>query len=40
MTLNIELSNEKNLLEKKLFNLGIPSKDIQKLQNQLFCSRG
>jgi len=34
--LNIELSNEKNLLEKKLFNLGIPSKDIQKLQNQLF----
>ena len=34
--LNIELSNEKNLLEKKLFNLGIPSKNIQKLQNQLF----
>jgi folate-binding protein YgfZ len=34
--LNIELSNEKYLLEKKLFNVGIPSKDIQKLQNQLF----
>lgn len=34
--LNIELSSEKNLLEKKLFNLGVPSKDIQKLQNQLF----
>ena len=34
--LNIELSNEKYLLEKKLFDLGIPSKDIQKLQNQLF----
>ena len=34
--LNIELSNKKNLLEKKLFNLGIPSKNIQKLQNQLF----
>ena len=34
--LNIELSNEKHLLEKKLFNLGIPSKDILKLQNQLF----
>lgn len=34
--LNIELSNEKYLLEKKLFNLGIPSKDILKLQNQLF----
>ena len=33
---NIELSNEKYLLEKKLFNLGIPSKDILKLQNQLF----
>ena len=34
--LNIELSNEKYLLEKKLFDLGIPSKDMQKLQNQLF----
>jgi len=34
--LNIELSNEKYLLEKKLFDLGVPSKDIQKLQNQLF----
>jgi folate-binding protein YgfZ len=34
--LNIDLSNEKYLLEKKLFNIGIPSKDIQKLQNQLF----
>jgi len=34
--LNIELSNEKYLLEKKLFDVGIPSKDIQKLQNQLF----
>lgn len=34
--LNIELFNEKYLLEKKLFNLGIPSKDILKLQNQLF----
>ncbi len=34
--LNIELSNEKYLLEKKLFNLGIPSKNIKKLQNQLF----
>ena len=34
--LNIELSNEKYLLEKKLFNLGIPYKDILKLQNQLF----
>ncbi|MSP06922.1 MAG: folate-binding protein YgfZ [Candidatus Fonsibacter sp.] len=34
--INIELSNEKYLLEKKLFDLGIPSKDIQKLQNQIF----
>ena len=34
--LNIELSNEKYLLEKKLFDVGVPSKDIQKLQNQLF----
>jgi len=34
--LNIDLSNEKYLLENKLFNIGIPSKDIQKLQNQLF----
>jgi folate-binding protein YgfZ len=34
--LNIELSNEKYLLEKKLFDLGIPSKDMQNLQNQLF----
>ncbi len=34
--LNIELSNEKHLLEKKLFDLGVPSKDIKKLQNQLF----
>ena len=34
--LHINLSDEKNLLEKKLFNLGIPSKDIHKLQNQLF----
>jgi folate-binding protein YgfZ len=35
--LSIELSNEEYFLEKKLFDLGIPSKDIQKLQNQLFC---
>ena len=35
--LSIELSNEKYLLEKKLFDLGIPSKDMQNLQNQLFC---
>jgi len=34
--LNIELSNEKYLLEKKLFEVGVPSKNIQKLQNQLF----
>ena len=34
--LNIEQSDKKYLLEKKLFDLGIPSKDIQKLQNQLF----
>lgn len=34
--LDIELSNEKYLLEKKLFNLGIPSKDIIKLQNEIF----
>ena len=34
--LNIELSNEKYLLEKKLFDVGVPSKNIQKLQNQLF----
>ena len=34
--LEIEQSNEKYLLEKKLFDLGVPSKDIQKLQNQLF----
>jgi folate-binding protein YgfZ len=34
--LNIKLSNEKYLLEKKLFDVGVPSKDIQKLQNQLF----
>jgi folate-binding protein YgfZ len=34
--LNIQLSNEKYLLEKKLFDLGIPSKDIIKLQNQIF----
>lgn len=34
--LNIELSNGKYLLEKKLFDLGIPSKDIIKLQNQIF----
>ena len=34
--LSIELSNEKYLLEKKLFDLGIPSKDMQNLQNQLF----
>jgi folate-binding protein YgfZ len=34
--LNIEQSDEKYLLERKLFDLGIPSKDIQKLQNQLF----
>jgi folate-binding protein YgfZ len=33
--LNIELSNE-NLFEKKLFKLGIPSKNIHKLQNQIF----
>ncbi len=34
--LDIELSVEKYLLEKKLFNLGIPSKDIIKLQNEIF----
>ena len=34
--LNIELSNKKYLLEGKLFKLGIPSKDINKLQNQIF----
>ena len=34
--LNIELSDEKYILEKKLFNLGIPSKDIIKLQNEIF----
>ena len=34
--LEIELSDEKYLLEKKLFNLGIPSKDIIKLQNEIF----
>ena len=34
--LDIELSGEKYLLEKKLFNLGIPSKDIIKLQNEIF----
>ncbi len=34
--LDIVQSNEKYLLEKKLFDLGVPSKDIQKLQNQLF----
>jgi folate-binding protein YgfZ len=33
--LYIELSNE-NLFEKKLFKLGIPSKNIHKLQNQIF----
>ena len=34
--LNIETSNEKYLFEKKLFKLGIPSKDIHKLQNRIF----
>ncbi len=34
--LDIKLSDEKYLLEKKLFNLGIPSKDIIKLQNEIF----
>ena len=34
--LDIELSDEKYLLEKKLFSLGIPSKDIIKLQNEIF----
>ena len=34
--LDIELTDEKYLLEKKLFNLGIPSKDIIKLQNEIF----
>jgi folate-binding protein YgfZ len=34
--LEIELSDEKYLLEKKLFHLGIPSKDITKLQNEIF----
>ena len=33
---DIELTDEKYLLEKKLFNLGIPSKDIIKLQNEIF----
>jgi hypothetical protein len=34
--LNIEASNEKYLFEGKLFKLGIPSKNINKLQNQIF----
>jgi folate-binding protein YgfZ len=34
--LNIELSNEKHLLEKKLFDLGIPCMDIKKIQNKVF----
>jgi folate-binding protein YgfZ len=34
--LNIELSNKKYLFEGKLYKLGIPSKDINKLQNQIF----
>jgi folate-binding protein YgfZ len=34
--LNVELTNEKYFYEKKLFNLGIPSKDIIKLQNKIF----
>jgi folate-binding protein YgfZ len=34
--LNIETSNEKYLFEGKLFKLGIPSKNINKLQNQIF----
>jgi folate-binding protein YgfZ len=34
--LNIESSNEKYLFEKKLFKLGIPSKDITALQNKIF----
>ncbi len=33
---DIDLTDEKYLLEKKLFNLGIPSKDIIKLQNEIF----
>ena len=33
---DIELTDEKYLLEKKLFNLGVPSKDIIKLQNEIF----
>ena len=33
---DIVLTDEKYLLEKKLFNLGIPSKDIIKLQNEIF----
>ncbi len=33
---DIELTDEKYLLEKKLFNLGIPSKDMIKLQNEIF----
>jgi folate-binding protein YgfZ len=33
---NIEVSNEKYLFEEKLFKLGIPSKNISKLQNQIF----
>jgi folate-binding protein YgfZ len=34
--LNIESSNEKYLFGKKLFKLGIPSKDITALQNKIF----
>jgi folate-binding protein YgfZ len=34
--LNTEVSNEKYLFEGKLFKLGIPSKDINKLQNRIF----
>jgi folate-binding protein YgfZ len=36
INLDIELSIEKNVLEKRLFNLGIPTIHIQKLQNQIF----
>jgi len=34
--LNLELTYEKNFYEKKLFSLGIPEKDIIKLQGRIF----
>jgi folate-binding protein YgfZ len=34
--LNLQITNDKYFYEKKLFALGIPDKDIEKLQNQIF----